>query len=347
MHWQLSPCPAVVNIPIWSKGLTLKLMRRSVETTNRQSLRIVLLRSEITSDTTFEDELQRAGHKVTVYVDLEPVFSPIDFSKPDLLLFDPISKFGMSEAVQHLRENFDGLIFATGHIPDPTITKTLVHFGITKFAEDVEDLLIQIKNVQGSAETLAPEEPARPQSPIAQAENPTTQQAKPVERAAAPKPPRAKRSFSIPSFSLPFSRKVYRNTAAAAFLLVLGVLLTIPFLRGAPEQETVAKALPVVPRLLTEPLAPLTIEELSGEFLPLEIAGIIDHAIVEKSAIAFWGDTAPDAFVTVNGQIIDVSEYGAFVVDYPLEDGANFIEVLASDFQGRTTRQSFTIVSLQ
>ena len=92
---------------------------------------------------------------------------------------------------------------------------------------------------------------------------------------------------------------------------------------------------------------PLSIAELSGEFLPLEIDGIKDRAVIEKAAVAFWGDTAPDAFVTVNGEPVEVSKYGAFVVDFPLEDGANFIEVLASDFQGRTTRKSFTVVSLQ
>jgi hypothetical protein len=99
--------------------------------------------------------------------------------------------------------------------------------------------------------------------------------------------------------------------------------------------------------LLTHPLAPLTIEELSGETLPLEIAGIKDQEVIEKPAVAFWGDTAPDAFVTVNGEPVEVSEYGAFVYDFPLEDGANYIEVLATDFQGRTTRKTFTVVSLQ
>ena len=105
--------------------------------------------------------------------------------------------------------------------------------------------------------------------------------------------------------------------------------------------------MPNVPNILREPLNSLTLEELSGESLPLEIAGIKDRTEIEAAAIAFWGDTAPDAFVTVNGEPVDVSAFGAFVVDYPLEDGANFIEVLASDFQGRTTSRSYTLVRIQ
>ncbi len=151
------------------------------------------------------------------------------------------------------------------------------------------------------------------------------------------------------SFSLPFKR-YHRTAIALSVVAVVIVAVALPFtssLRNQDSDTPTAQALPVVPNLLTQPLAPLTIEELSGEHLPLEIAGITDRAVIEQPAVAFWGDTAPDALVTVNGEPVEVSEYGAFVVDYPLDDGANFIEILASDFSGRTTSQSFTVVSLQ
>ena len=131
---------------------------------------------------------------------------------------------------------------------------------------------------------------------------------------------------------------------AIATALVIAVVVLLP---RSTEDVPVARALPVVPSILLKPVVPLTIEELSGDTLPLKISGIKDRAVIEAPAVAFWGDTAPDAFVTVNGDHVEVSEYGGFVVDYPLEDGANFIEVLASDFQGRTTRLSFTLVRTQ
>ena len=164
----------------------------------------------------------------------------------------------------------------------------------------------------------------------------------------------------------------YRCWAALAGLLLLGACgsstdpspLTsdeIPNTEApATTDETPNAEATTEPKIAEGPLAqeivgvvawgnsePLTIEELSGEILPLIIQGIKDRDIIEKPAVAFWGDTAPDAFVTVNGEPVEVSEYGAFIVDFPLDDGANFIEVLASDFQGRTTSKSFTIVSLQ
>ena len=132
----------------------------------------------------------------------------------------------------------------------------------------------------------------------------------------------------------------------ALSVLVALIAFFVFSLRGSEPTPT-AKALPLVPVLMTQSLNPLTLEELSGDTLPLEIAGIVDRAVIEAEAIAFWGDTAPDAFVTVNGIPIEVTEYGTFLVDMPLEDGANQIEVLASDFQGRTTSRSYTLVSVQ
>ncbi len=140
------------------------------------------------------------------------------------------------------------------------------------------------------------------------------------------------------------------SVIVSVMVAVVITAVAIPFFTSsaaATPDAPVAKALPRVPRILIEPLAPLTLEEISGEILPLDISGISDQQVTEELAIAFWGDTAPDAFVTVNGEQVDISPYGAFVVDYPLEDGANFIEVFATDFQGRTTRKSFTVVSLQ
>jgi hypothetical protein len=89
---------------------------------------------------------------------------------------------------------------------------------------------------------------------------------------------------------------------------------------SAPETSEVAEVVPAAEPgarqlLLTEPVNPqpeptvpelskpeLSKPELSGEFLPVEIDGIEDRAVIEKTAVAFWGDTTPDAFVTVNGE---------------------------------------------
>jgi hypothetical protein len=349
------------------------------------TLRVISLRPENASDQTFEDALRNAGHKVTILSSTEPAFSLVSSSWPDVVIFDPISQFGMSGSIQRIRSSFDGVIVAAGKIPDPTITSMLTELGIANFATNSHELIGIIRNVPNRAageEKLYPDrqpviaEPESSDSPserqliltepvdlepvgavVSATESVTPNIKKPQVEAVSVGSVSAADSSTpanelAPSksllASLPF-KQWHRSVVGGVVIAAVIIAVVIPFLRSQPVEpvENTAKALPVIPRILTEPLAPLTIEELSGEVLPLEISGIKDRAVIEKPAVAFWGDTAPDAFVTVNGEAVTVSEYGAFVVDYPLDDGANFIEILASDFEGRTTSKTFTVVSLQ
>lgn len=347
---------------------------------NTRILRVVSLRGESSQDESFETILRNAGHKVTVLTSTEPAFALVNSSWPDVVLFDPISQFGMSGSIHRLRSTFDGTIVAAGHIPDPTIPAMLEELGISKFAATASELLVILKNVPHrsdpghseydlddsvvSIESVEVEDSGAkerqfelvvgaPEPQMAQAEAVSSTKLSQHTDIPSKSRPRVKLP-SLPKFKISLPMKRWHRTAiGTAVATAVIVAVAIPFFGDRPTNGSeaadinTAQAIPVVPNLLTKPLVPLTLDELSGENLPLEIAGIEDRAVTEKPALAFWGDTAPDALVTVNGEPIEVSEYGAFVVDYPLEDGANFIEVLASDFQGRTTRQSFTVVSLQ
>ncbi len=335
-------------------------------------LRVISLRSETSNNESFESILRNAGHKVTTLTSTEPAFALVSSSWPDVVIFDPISQFGMSGSIQRLRSNFNGTIVATGRIPDPTISAMLTELGISKFAASTHDLLTLLKDVPRRPgqrddvnENHAPAHDERQLELVTEDSPPTLVEPNQAntESFDVPDPVNTKhqnwlserikriRRSLTPNlqFSLPFER-FHRTAIASVVIAAVVVAVALPFISSQADQNSdtpAAQALPIVPNLLTQPLAPLTIEELSGEHLPLEIAGITDRAVIEQPAVAFWGDTAPDALVTVNGEPVEVSEYGAFVVDYPLDDGANFIEVLASDFSGRTTRQSFTVVSLQ
>lgn len=349
--------------------------------TIKRPVRVISLRPEQASDDSFENALRNAGHKVTVLSSTEPAFSLVNSSWPDVVIFDPVSQFGMSGSIQRLRSTFDGLIIAAGQIPDPTITSMLEELGIVNFADTASKLRVlvdkaPVRKTVRIVDTNEPELAIRESNEVTD----TSSAAGPDERQLLLTEPASTQSTdtepeqsstvgftnpnhdtrrSLPTFKLPAPRDLadklplkrwHRTIVGTAVATAVIIAVTIPFVLREQSSESeipVAKALPVVPNLLTKPLVPLSIAELSGEFLPLEIDGIQDRAVIEKPAVAFWGDTAPDAFVTVNGEPVAVSEYGAFVVDYPLEDGANFIEVLASDFQGRTTRKSFTVVSLQ
>jgi hypothetical protein len=307
-------------------------------------LKVLLLRAETLVGHSFENTLRSAGHPVTVISSREAAFSLIESMRPDLIVFDPISEFGFSGSVQRLRSSFDGPIVATGLDQDSPMTSSLELMGITMFAPNAAELLAIARDITPRVvktrklETLLGQ-PARPQ---------ITSPRAPAQVAAGVDSPGAEiREASPPRKNKRSERLHWVVAGMASAIVVLVVVLLVVFLPRPTDEEPVAKALPVVPRILLKPLVPLTIEELSGDTLPLEISGIKDRTEIEAPAVAFWGDTAPDAFVTVNGEKVQVSEYGAFVVDFPLEDGANFIEVIASDFEGRTSRVSFTVVRTQ
>jgi hypothetical protein len=370
-------------------------MGSSMTSNNGQYLRVISLSSGTANDESFDNILRNAGHKVTVLTSTEPAFALVNSNWPDIVIFNPVSKFGMSGSVQRLRASFSGPIIAVGDVKDSTIPKMLAELGVDKFALTPGELarVIPTLKIRGNrvanydvtadpvpqpVETTGiPEvtptlgaldiemrEDVERQLHLVNSGEENTSIGRELSEKSHTKESIASRisfspSFPMPSFKLPSLKSVnlslpmqrWHRTALGAVMVALVITaVAIPFFNSQQADDSnapVAKALPVVPRLLTEPLAPLTLEEISGEFLPLEISGIRDQAVIEELAIAFWGDTAPDAFVTVNGEPVEVSPYGAFVVDYPLEDGANFIEVLASDFQGRTSRKSFTVVSLQ
>jgi len=340
------------------------------------TLRVISLRSDQSNDYRFENALKVLGHKVTVLTSTEPAFALVNTTWPDVVMFDPISSFGMSGSVQRMRTSFDGPIVAVGSIPDATINEMLSHLGIEHFATDVDEFVEVFKqfktrdvsdenrdehavNFRGIQAELTPASVA-----VNTGANNIQGLASTTQTATANKPSTPERVDKAPVFKAPpgsgstspakkniFDNGLVRIGVTTVVAVAVTIAALVPILRNMPEstgeQEEVARALPIVPNILVEPLNPLSIEEISGEHLPLEIAGIADQAIVEHPAIAFWGDTAPDAFVTVNGEPVQVSDYGAFVVDMPLVDGANFIEVLASDFQGRTSRKAFTVVRLQ
>jgi hypothetical protein len=315
-----------------------------VEEDEMNDLKVLLLRAETLVGHSFENTLRSAGNPVTVISSREAAFSLIDTMRPDMVVFDPLSEFGFSGSIQRLSASFDGPIVATGISAGSPMASRLKLLGITKFAANAPELLEVTRSIPvgrvkerlvetGASHIVSPQPVPRP----------TRESESQAPAASEPKIPEAQPASRI------WSRTPWHwitaglaTTAVAVIVMVVAVLLP-----ESTEDVPVAKALPVVPSLLLKPLVPLTIEELSGDTLPLKISGIKDRSVIEAPTVAFWGDTAPDAFVTVNGERIEVSEYGAFVVDFPLNDGANFIEILASDFQGRTTTASYTLVRTQ
>jgi hypothetical protein len=82
--------------------------------------------------------------------------------------------------------------------------------------------------------------------------------------------------------------------------------------------------------------------------LSLEITEPQDGAQVSTSSINVTGKTIPDAVVSVSVddqlEMADVDQNGGFSVTVTLEEGPNFIEVIASDQQGNEKSTSVAVI---
>ena len=71
-----------------------------------------------------------------------------------------------------------------------------------------------------------------------------------------------------------------------------------------------------------------------------------DGLEVKEPTIAVVGGTSPDAVAGVNGTPVDVNALGIFSTTAPLEQGANLIEVVATDIQGNIRFQTVVVFYL-
>ena len=80
--------------------------------------------------------------------------------------------------------------------------------------------------------------------------------------------------------------------------------------------------------------------------LPLSLFYPSDGLEVSEPTLTVTGGTRPDAVVGVNGQPAEVSPLGIFSVTISLEEGPNFIEVLAADIQDNVRYQTVAVFYL-
>ncbi len=65
-----------------------------------------------------------------------------------------------------------------------------------------------------------------------------------------------------------------------------------------------------------------------------------------ERTISVIGGTRPDAVVGVNGDPVDINALGIFSTSLALEEGPNFIEVVATDIQGNVRFQTVGVFYL-
>jgi len=80
--------------------------------------------------------------------------------------------------------------------------------------------------------------------------------------------------------------------------------------------------------------------------LPFTLFYPPDGLVVSDPNIPVFGGTRPDAVVGVNGLPVDLNSLGIFSASVTLEEGGNFIEVLATDIDGNVRFQTVAVFYL-
>ena len=83
---------------------------------------------------------------------------------------------------------------------------------------------------------------------------------------------------------------------------------------------------------------------VTPEPLVLKVTSPEDEATVDAPSLTVIGETTPDAVVSINGQSVEVDADGAFSADVDLVEGINFIEIVASDFDGDSAEAVRTLI---
>ena len=113
-----------------------------------------------------------------------------------------------------------------------------------------------------------------------------------------------------------FALKTYKWIAATAMLAILVIFQAACAASPNPPTSKVLKA-----------VSP-------ADQLSLIITSPADESVVEVNNIIITGQTAPEAVVSVNGDVVNVDASGKFSAPVTLEEGPNVIEINATDPAG-------------
>lgn len=122
-------------------------------------------------------------------------------------------------------------------------------------------------------------------------------------------------------------------------VVVVGLLPLIAACSSSKPTSAPAEPTPTATATADSPTSPVSEPTLAP--LPTELFLTVnspeDETVVSTETVTVSGLTAPDAIVSVNGQIIDVDPLGEFSASVVLLEGPNLIEVVSSDLSSQVT----------
>ena len=84
--------------------------------------------------------------------------------------------------------------------------------------------------------------------------------------------------------------------------------------------------------------------EAQTEGLLLQVDSPLGDDVVSNNLLQVSGRASPGASVSVNGRMANRGEEGVFTIDVNLIEGANLVEVIASDLSGAQKDAIFLVV---
>ena len=116
--------------------------------------------------------------------------------------------------------------------------------------------------------------------------------------------------------------------------IIFAILMVCLLLMAGCRGKTVAVSTTQTPVTPVEVNPAPEVSAPEADNLPLEVVEPVDGAVVNTSRVTVSGRTAPDAVVSINGNVPDVNGQGEFTEQINLDFGPNIIEIIASDFYG-------------
>ena len=84
--------------------------------------------------------------------------------------------------------------------------------------------------------------------------------------------------------------------------------------------------------------------EAQTEGLLLQVDSPLGDDVVSNNLLQVSGRASPGASVSVNGRMANRGKEGVFTIDVNLVEGANLVEVIASDLSGAQEDAIFLVV---
>ncbi len=131
-----------------------------------------------------------------------------------------------------------------------------------------------------------------------------------------------------------------------ALLAVAFALSTATAAMAQPDSDTPAPAVEDITPPDTSLAAPVAVDPGVAPTLFLTLTNPADQDVelpLETAQITVQGTTLPGAVVSVDGNLVDTDDQGNFDGVAALDEGANEIEVVASDDQGNQISTSIFV----